>query len=863
MYRGTFKNINNDGYTVEIIPKGTEGHVDEITLSANPVTISRKSESLFSEIKPLSCTIEIMTDKILPNLYSKNLKDVTVNVYNRNLKVFSGYLTPYIYSQPYANVLDILQLEAVSKLSVLKDINYTPVNGGLNKSIVSFKDIIWHILTDGAGYDENTLRVAYRFGTEQSLNDFKISESNFYDDDDEKTPWKMDEVLTHICRYLGVSCIEFEDDWIYLLDYQQIANSTSFNANVIGRNVNTVTVTSKCAVCGYTVTYYDIPQQCSSCGQSGTMQKVDKGVEDSVLYEQGIEKTRIITKDDFKSNDSSISYDDIYNKAEVEVNGYELEELCPDLFDEKNNHHMVSYGGNSTIIVNNVSLSGNVTHQVYQTKKLANANTNWKHYFYRMSDGTELYDYEDYYGSNYNYLSIPHINTRCAVITQVASKNVNEVTPVKIDFSDYITFYCLDDTTAPHGDYNFSWKVKNGNITDTSGNIRTPVEQPVLEYTSDDPIKWCPESGTSWITIKGDLWYQSNWAFENTSLYVANISNQSYAQFPYDGLVSGAEPYIPAVSTTMSNNGTFYTIPAKNGTTMWMAEREPSNADYGKGFPMLKCKLQIGDYYWDADYQGWTTAESTFYINYNNAPNGDINESFACFQWQSIAPNHTYEDKIGEKCWAIPIKESVDGHKVTGKLKFTLYTPSQLGPLYDRWNTGANWQVLFPVIYMKDFELNYVYTDDSQWWKITEDKNDDLVYSNSATNSFNREYDAVEFKINSYSDNVPISKSFVLKADNTFMGDVQNYDTNSTYNMEKHYIEKILNHYQDKKLIYEATIEYGNSINSGNLDPRLKYRFDFDSVDTFKNGDELKTFLVDSFELNLRENTAKVKFIEW
>jgi hypothetical protein len=276
---------------------------------------------------------------------------------------------------------------------------------------------------------------------------------------------------------------------------------------------------------------------------------------------------------------------------------------------------------------------------------------------------------------------------------------------------------------------------------------------------------------------------------------------------------------------------------------------------------MVKCSLQIGDYYWDADYQGWTVIPSTFYLPYNNAPSGNVKETFACLQWQRIVPNTTYVDKVGEECFAIPIKKSVDGHKVTGKLKFTLYTPSQLGPLYDKWNHGTNWQVLFPVIYMKNFELKYVYTDDSQWWQPSEDKDDDLVYSNTVYGGFNREHDAVEFKINSYSDTVPISRSFVLNADNEFMTDVTNYDTGYTYNMEKHYIERLLNHYQTKKLVYETSIKYFSSY--GRLDPRVKQYLEFESIDTFKTDGENKPFVIDSFELNLRENTAKVKYIEW
>ena len=64
--------------------------------------------------------------------------DVKVEVYSATSNVFTGYLTPYIYNQAYAHVYDTIQLEAVSKLSVIKEIDYTTV--GDKPDIVSFKD---------------------------------------------------------------------------------------------------------------------------------------------------------------------------------------------------------------------------------------------------------------------------------------------------------------------------------------------------------------------------------------------------------------------------------------------------------------------------------------------------------------------------------------------------------------------------------------------------------------------------------------------------------------------------------------------------------------------------------------------------
>ena len=66
-------------------------------------------------------------------------------------------------------------------------------------------------------------------------------------------------------------------------------------------------------------------------------------------------------------------------------------------------------------------------------------------------------------------------------------------------------------------------------------------------------------------------------------------------------------------------------------------------------------------------------------------------------------------------------------------------------------------------------------------------------------------------------------------------------------------------------MIYETSIKYNDwySHDYTRLDPRIKHYLNFESIATFKNGADDKVFLVDSFEINLKENAAKVKYIEW
>ena len=808
MYIGYFKDINNHDYSVKIIPSGTEGTENEITLSDNPVTITQKSDGLFDELKLTGCTVEILSKEIYPDMYSSGVKDVKVEVYSATSNVFTGYLTPYIYNQAYAHVYDTIQLEAVSKLSVIKEIDYTTV--GDKPDIVSFKDIIWHILADGAGYD--TIRVEYILGVDKRLSDFYISEANFFDNDEAHTPWTMEEVLVHICRYLGVTCFE-NGDTVYLVDYQKIANSP-YHLNYFSSDYPDDKITTVGSTSG--------------------------------------DFTKTFTMKDFSSDDSNLSYDDIYNKIEVSANGYNIDDLCPGIEDLENSLNITGYPMSAQWTRTEYKWNGKIkdqytTYYEYQTLRTLKPESGWKHRFFRQDNGSEINSYYTSISpkSDFNANLSPQINTRCAMIQRYAYYAADDPKPTSLDWNTYITFFCIDDTTKPD-------------------NLLVPdsidlLEQPVLEFTSPEPLRYSPNTGTSWITIKGDLFYQCNTQQKGAvNLNIVNNSDKYYTFSPVEN-VTQTSPYKYKVSSTYTSGGWFNW--SETTYTRTMNTRKPGDSGYGTGWPLLKCKLQIGDKYWNGS--AWTTTDSTFYINYNNSPSGGAEETINVLEWTSIAPNFDFTKNIDkDKCWAIPITKEDD---LCGNLKFTLYTPSQMGPVLNEWSHKMKWTMMFPVIFMKDFELSYIYTDDTRWWLKDDKTENDVVYTNTVDTDYTRTYDKdIECKINSYTDNVPISRSFVLTSSKDFVTSLTNTVTNNNQQMEYQLIEKMLDHYSQKKLIYEATVEYYSTKSNIRFFPYIKHYFNFDNVDTFKNSDgSLKTFVIDSYTFEPKYNNIKVKFIEW
>lgn len=845
MYRGYFKDIDDREYKVEFYKNHTTTTTwSEITLATEPVIITQNSSDLFSEIKPLSCTVNILTPDIIDFLYSENYmsKKVTVTRIDDNTIIFDGYISPYMYDQPYAHSSDVLTVECISKLSVLKELDYHCVAKQMASynqrevlRLASFKDIIVNILSM-IGFNPDTLEVKYSPSYTLSKNEDRylrlselfVSEANFYDDDNERTVWTCGEVLTEILRYLGMTLIEYDNN-IYILDYQNVAHTPD-----------------RIKFCYFNSTY---PSDVSAVKNFGKY---------ITTVENGQTVTKIVvpslTKDDYMADDTNVSIGDIYNKFIVNANAYNIETLTSEAEDLGNSNNISGYPNSATWTHTTYKRNGKVksqqiTYHEYQTLRLLQGEKNWVHRYFRMQDGEELFDcngFDPNSTSAYNRTISPRINTRCAVIQKHAKYAHSDPTPTKLDWSTYITFFCMDDTTkAPNA--TVSGKFKVDAISETL------LEQPVLEYRSEDPLRYSPTTGTSWITFKGDLYYQCN-TNADSDLYIVNPDSKYYTFSPVDGMTQ-TEPYRMTLSETWKEKGFLWW--SKTTVSRTMPSRSSGSTDYGKGWPLLKAKLQIGDKYWNGSI--WTTTESTFYINYNNAPSGGEEETIKVLGWSQVAPNYDYKTNLNvDNCWAIPITAA---DNVQGKLIFTLYTPSQLKPLTDDWDYALSWMVLFPVIFMKDLELNYVYTDNTAWYLSDEKEESDLTYTNTIDSNYNREADEIECKINTYTGAVPISKSFVSLS-NKFVSKVYNVSTGQSLIPEYQIIHKRLEHYLEKKFVYETTVRaIPANQNTVKFEPFTKLTIDFDNEDLTVLKDRL--FVVDSYERNLAANTAKYKFIEW
>lgn len=830
LYTGKFSSNNNKVYQIDIVTDGNttpwDGESGEITLSGTPCIISTYSDGLFSPIKSRSATIEMVSTEYHMDLYQPSARGAKVSIYdittvNNPKKIFHGYLTPCSYDQDFT-YLDSIQLEAVDGISTSKEFEYQP-----SGNIISFLNIVTTIINNAGysgwlyiprSYQVNSTSVG---DNRRILSKLNISDSNFIDNDEERSRWKEYEVLEEILKYLGLSlCIDGDDIW--LIDYDKLVGGL----------------------------YFDKYKLNSGQGYSS----------DSPVF---IDLSTDINLSIIAGGTSKISIDDIYNKISISDNIYDIEDISPDISKEETHisvtkeiQKMKNITAPNQTQWTRTETTGalwwkktntSVTGYDFQTLCRLKPSTGWTHYFYDMNDlscltdpTSETYDGKEYYNPytdtfpyNNNIIN-KYINTHGALLQHYAhlkEQGVNNI-PATIDWTTCLTFF-----------------VTNKALGEGSGSININdidnLELKVLEYNSAEAINWKPSSGTSWITIQGDLYYQYDNTNYNDGKDCLKIINDKQGEAIY---------FTAPVDKSVSIDS----------QPIFNLSRKPSNADYGLGFSCWKFGVHIGGKSWDGEKWVSDVSESvTFYVKYNNDPDGEEDEYVEAYSWMGPVNNVNYKDKVGVDGYCIKIDADDPLAPSFGKLKIEVFTPTiiptEIWEMFKNRFNNVNisgpvlWNNLPPVIYAKDFKIGYVYSDTSEWWVLDSEENNknDKVYVGYIDTNYVQDFNTLELKINTSTKDKPIAKSYVT-TDNGFLSTMQHGDGSSYKIQEYNIIDNYLNHYSDRKIIFECNVH--------GLHP---------PYETFtKSGADDSSYLpgnyvIDSYQYDLSTDNNRIKFIQY
>lgn len=293
-YYADFKDVQDNSIRIEIHIQTTATIQPElVTLAADAVTIEYAADDLFKALKQSCCTINVLTKRILTDLYTGKLNDVITKVYRGGNLFWYGYLTPNVYSSEFSSDYDLLSLEFIDSIAQLENSKFTSTGS----TISSFYSVITHILdiidadkTINQIYLHNSLAI----GTSTDmLNKLHIQEKNFFDEEEEAQTNR--EVMEDIISYLGMTLVQFENKYL-ILDYEALKNG-NYSFTVYNRTTGSTSVTTVA---------------------SDVRNVKDIGISES---------------------NATISLGNVYNKVSVIANTNQIDDTVPELFDDLTNQN--------------------------------------------------------------------------------------------------------------------------------------------------------------------------------------------------------------------------------------------------------------------------------------------------------------------------------------------------------------------------------------------------------------------------------------------------------------------------------------------------------------------------------------------
>lgn len=797
-----YYNTNGEPIRVEVSKNGT---IADLTLADGAVTIDYVIDSIYAPLKQSGCSIKVLTDRIL-DLYTGKRDEVEVRIYRgssvRDLLWF-GYLTPNIYSQEYETDVDLLTLEAIDTIAQLENIKYDRKT----EDIVSFRDILFHMF-DTVDPNKVIRYVAVQDTINYRLNKLAILERNFFDEEGE--PQNMNEVLSDILTYLGLTIVQWEDEY-YLFDPRalkagiqdfKVFNRLDSTYAQIKRDIPLNSVQVADANC--TVSMGDVYNKVNIVANTNTINSMIpqaiSDVDDIINQNEDPEK--------FYEKTVSIDYpnDDDKAKDYVVLNAF---------FKSKENwmNWEVSTGNMLDGYTRVTEVTGDNIDDAYYgcfwqksddyPADEEPSSLDWKSYFTAVDDGNFLMarnqpmlillkqPFVVYKGGylvidmKYRFSSSPRSNTIYKTYTW-NNHNHKYVQPQYVD-----TAYTLG-----YEDTRFPCRLTIGNEYYFDGQSWVSY----ADYNAKVAAGYFNQHGQSWVSESSNLhectWYKvmenGYWKYVNQATYNASTATKKTGSYE-------------------RRLGVYYLDIS------------------GAGMPD-ESSIFVEESY----YHEWLLGDRFYLVR-------KIEDEELIFDEEKTLTNTV--------SWRMELAESKDGVAIklpdrlmVGELGFSLYAPNHLGTFGCSRTDVDN--VAIRAIHISD--LNMIYTSSGSVENIFEGKtyDPDILYSSIINEQFVTELDDIIMRVNTYSPRAT-SYSYVLDIEESdFVNTVTYLPTGQVAKPEEILMNKYVEHYAVPKLVYENTI-VDNNIHPFSL---------FNILD--------KTMIVGNASYNLDYNCIDVQLLE-
>lgn len=276
-YTVPFTNVDGESLTVQILEDDGTGTPIELTGGTPPFTVDINDEDfLYTPTRFSGATLKLVGSDYLQRLFSTQYQKFKVNLIKGSSVIWTGFITPELYSQDYDNSLFELEIECISALSTLEYIDFK--QEGLTISLLG---LIRKCITESKG-DFKAVYIPNTYTS--SLDGISVSTANFIDEDGKAMTLK--ECLEEICKFLNWTVTEYDGN-VYFIDVDYIKAGKTTYTNILTNSSSTLSSV---------ITLQDIPSKGNSNNLS-ILGGYNKVVIIDSDYE--IDKNRLYPENDF------------------------------------------------------------------------------------------------------------------------------------------------------------------------------------------------------------------------------------------------------------------------------------------------------------------------------------------------------------------------------------------------------------------------------------------------------------------------------------------------------------------------------------------------------------------------------------
>lgn len=178
-----------------------------------------------------SASIQLQTSGFVPALSGRGFRDVAVEITMDGNVVFSGWLEPNTYNQPYVDVYDDLELNCIDRLSALQYVRFRDVwsKSGYDAAIATASTSTFlSLLTEALGkvcqgdftvFYDGSKRLEDHLAA-NILKDLSVSDMVFLGDDEDDV-WNCTDVVEAVLKYLNLHIVE-EGGAFYIFSWERV-----------------------------------------------------------------------------------------------------------------------------------------------------------------------------------------------------------------------------------------------------------------------------------------------------------------------------------------------------------------------------------------------------------------------------------------------------------------------------------------------------------------------------------------------------------------------------------------------------------------------------------------------------------------